>query len=435
MRPEHVVQQRGFSREQSLAVPRLEPHLLTVIRFLSEGSASCPGKPLAIRGTLMLSDLRLAFRRLRLAPAFSVTIIILLALGIGANTTLFSVMHALLSRPLDVPDMDRLTVATPRFAGQPYLSNEAEASMLRTHSRTHDAWGVARADSGVLADTVETRQVALARTDASYLELLGAKPLIGRLYTAEECRLDQPVVVLGYGLWQSAFAGDPQVLGRAVRIDGRGRTVIGVLTAGFDLPQRTQLFIPYVAPAPGSGERLARGLLIVGRRLASITLEESDRELRQLAERLAEEEPMQRNWSAEALPLRRQLLLDLDGTLRQRMLFLIGATLGLLLLTGLNVGNMLLARTLARSREFAICAALGGSAARIVSRFAWEIGTLVVCGGGLGVLLAAYLTPLLLGASPVKALALAERFAASSLDARIALFAVNTRRRRRLRSG
>jgi putative ABC transport system permease protein len=372
----------------------------------------------------MLSALKLAFRPLAKSPGFTAVVVLTLALGIGVNTALFSVINSLLFRPLPLGDLDRLVFPIARDPdSSPMLNSPAEYDAWRTGSREHIAWGAAVSNAAVFVGRDEPQQLRAASIDEGYLATLGVAPARGRAFTAAEIRAGAPVALLTHGLWQRVFGGAPDAVGRTFRLDGRLHTVVGIMPPGFDLPIGNDLYVPYVVPAPGSPTRPDRGLFVVARLAPGATLARSNIELKALSARLAAAEPAQKGWSVGVLPLRRQLLEDINGSLNQRLAVLLGAVGLLLLVACANVGNLILARTLGRTHELAIRTALGASRGRIVRQLLAENTALAALGAAAGTLLAAWLTPTLLAFSPVQPIALSNALATSSFDVRVLGFA------------
>lgn len=367
----------------------------------------------------MLADLRIALRTLTKSPGFTAVTVVTLALGIGASTALFSIINALLYRPLPLRNLDALVFAIPRENGEPFLAAPAEYEAWRDHARSFTSWGAAISGNTVLTGRGDPEQLGLASIDAGYLSTLGVQPLHGRTFTPEEFAADAPVALLSHSFWQGRFAGDTAVLGQSVVLDGTPHTIVGILPPGVDLPRSNQVYRPYRVPAPGTRARLDRGIFPVARLVDGVALAPADAELKGISARLAQTEPSQKGWSVNLIPLRRQLLLDINGELDARLLLLASAVGVLLLVACANVGNLMLARALDRQREFAVCAALGANRGRILRRLFAESTVLAVFGGLGGIALAIWLTPLLIALSPVETVALSPLLQTVSLDGRV----------------
>lgn len=366
--------------------------------------------------------MKIALRQLRKSPGFTLVAIATLALGIGAFTALFSVINSLLFRPTPVHQLDELVFAISRNQdNHPLLSAPAEYEAWRDHSNAFTSWGAAITGTAVLTGSDTPEQLSLASLDDGYLRTLGVTPLHGRAFTVEETQQQAPVLLLSHAFWQARFGADPAVLGRHLVLDGAPHTVVGVLPPGFDLPRSNQVYRPYAIPAPGTPTRPDRGLFPVARLAPGRTLADADTELKAIHQRLAASDPLHKGGSVNLIPLRHQLLLDIEGDLSRRLLLFGGAVGLLLLVVCANVGNLMLARSLGRAREFAVCAALGASRTRLVRQVLLESGLLALLGGVAGLLLAAWLTPLLAAFNPVEPLALSGLLTTPSFDLRVLL--------------
>jgi putative ABC transport system permease protein len=254
----------------------------------------------------------------------------------------------------------------------------------------------------------EPRRLEGAAVTPSYFGTLGLEPALGRSFTEEESRGGgSAVAVLGYGLWQEAFAGQMEALGKSLLLNGRSHTVIGVLPPGFDLPFGTSVWVPMSFDRLSDRERLIRDLFVTARLREGASFSEAQEELVAVADRLALDYPRSHEgWSAQLIPLRRLLLDDFDGHLRPALLALGAAVSFLWLIACANVGNLFLARVLDRNRELALRTALGGGGFRLLRQLLVEGMVLAGLGGALGVLVAYGSLPALLAGSPSQPLAL-----------------------------
>ena len=353
-------------------------------------------------------DLRLAVRGLRRSPGYTAAAVAVLALGLGLNTALWSLVHAVLLRPLPIPEpertvllsstvqrdtLERRTVSYPDF-----LDWQAQTAA----ARVFDRMAVFNATWFTLGGADGPERVNGVTASAGYLPLLGATPLHGRLFGAEEDRLKTPVVVLSHRLWQDRFGGDPAAVGRPVRLNGRLHTVAGVLGPGFrDLSPDADLWVPLTS-VPSYAENLEsrgnRWLQVLARRSAGVPLAAAQSAMDTSTRRLAEAYPRPNDgYGALVLPLAEEL----TGDLRPSLLLLLGAVALVLLLACANLANLTLARALGGSRQTAVHAALGAGPGRLVRQPLAEGLLLAAAGGLLGLLVAEWALDVLLRATPV----------------------------------
>jgi len=344
-------------------------------------------------------DLRYAIRQLIRSPGFTAVAVSTLGLGIGANTAIFSVVNAVLLRPLPYPHAERLVhlaerrpngtanvVSYPNFLD--WRKDGALSSMALFRTQSFNVGGADRPE-----------RVAGALVSADYFRVLGREPAAGRFFVEGE---DTPgrdrVAVIGYGLWRRRFAGDPSVVGRSLTVDGRPLTIIGVAPAGFRFAEETEVWTPVSLDDPSLLE--ARGLHayeVIGRLAPGQTLEHASAELQALAARLATEYPASnRGWGVAVVSLQEAMVHDLRPTL----LVLLGAVGFVLLIAAANVAGMMLARGAARRRELSIRAALGAGRWALVRQLLTETTLLNLLGGLVGIGLASWSVDALLRLGP-----------------------------------
>src|SRR5580698_1158353 len=344
----------------------------------------------------LLQDLRYAFRLLLKSPSFSAIAIFTLALGIGANTAIFSVVNAVLLRPLAFRDSSHLVIVAEK-SNYPVISTSYENYIdWRDQNRSFERLEATRATTITLTGAGEPERLNARMVTAPLLPLLGIEARIGRTFRADEDRAGgAPVVLLSYGLWQRRFAGASDVLGKSIDLDSRSYTVIGVLPSGFELLQPAEVFLPFTpwAATLPDDRNWHPGIIVVGRLKPRITREQARTEMVGITKRLEQQYPeYNTGTSADVVPLQEQMV----ENVRPALVLLLGAVSFVLLIACANVANLLLARAASRSREVAIRTSVGASRGRIVRQLLTESVLLSLAGGLLGLLFAwASLGPLL----------------------------------------
>lgn len=356
----------------------------------------------------LLQDLRHASRVLLKTPGFTFVVVLTLALGIGANTAMFSIVNGVLLAGLPFRDADRLVdlneveradrtrgaVAPATFADWQRLVTTVE-TMAAYRQRTYN----------LTLEAGEPERLPGAMTSSTFFDVLGVAPLLGRTFTRDDAAPGAGQhVVLSYGLWQRGFGGAPDAVGRTVRLNGAPYTVIGVMPATVNFPQNAGFWIPaaYDLPTDGGGpdprqQRGAHYLRAIGRVAAGATLASVNAELATVSDQLSAAYPDESsNFIGIARPLHDQLV----GSARTPLLVLLGAVGCVLLIVVANVANLLMARATVRGRELAIRAAIGADRAMLVRQLLTESVLLSVVGGGLGVLLAFWGVDLILALDP-----------------------------------
>jgi putative ABC transport system permease protein len=332
----------------------------------------------------LLQDLRFGTRMLLKSPGFAFVAVLTLALGIGANTAIFSIIDAVLLRPLPFHDQDRLvqlweTESAPGnypFAGPDYMDWQAQTKTLE--GTTAFSWPTAmNASTGT-----EAQSVAAIRTQANFFSLLGVQPLIGRSFAAQE---NDPgknhLVILSHGFWQTFFAGRREVLNRPLQLDGEAYTVVGVLPAWFNFPSRAQIFVPMDMSTKGMRQRGSHWFRAMGRLKPGQTVASAQAELAGIAANLEKQYPeSNEKVGAVVVSLREQI----TGSSRTQLLVILGAVGLVLMVACFNVANLLLARASGRLREITLRAVLGASRGRIIRQLLTESILLSLIGAVLG---------------------------------------------------
>jgi putative ABC transport system permease protein len=334
-------------------------------------------------------DCRFALRQLRKSPGFTAVAVLTLALGIGANTAVFSVVYSALLQPLPYRDAWRLMVlkeTTPRVG----VVSVSYPNFLdwRAQNHTFSEMAVLEEVGFNLSGVTEPESVSGLAVSPNFLAMMGIRPVIGRDFeAAEEKTGTAPVAILSYSLWQRRFAGDPGVLGRTIVLDGRGLTVVGVLPSNFLAPSNTDVLIPIgVWITNNSQEAHERGdrgdMTVIGRLAPGITGKQATSEMEGIAARLAQEYPTTNDRCGVALqPIRDAFV----GQTRPALLVLFGAVIFVLLIACANVANLFLVRGTGRTKEMALRLALGASTSRIFAQMLTESLVLSLLGGLLGV--------------------------------------------------
>lgn len=337
----------------------------------------------------MIQDLKYTLRTLAKSPGFTATAIIALGLGIGANSAVFSVVNAVLLRPLPYPDPDRI-LQLWEANQQSGVDDQAVAApnYLDWHNRSTSFAAMAgvRNIDLALRTRDDTVRIPALRASAEFFTVLGVQPFLGRPFTNEEDRTRSRVSVLSHGLWQRTFGADRTIVGRPIVLNGESYTVIGVMPASLDGDGAAELWVP-MSFAQDELDRGRHFMDVMGRLKPGISLQAARAEMDTIGRQLAAAYPdSNRNLGVTLVRLRDEVVGDFQSSL----LVLLGAVGFVLLIACANVANLLLARSAGRSREIAVRQALGASRVRLLRQLLTESITLAALGGALGLLLAAW---------------------------------------------
>jgi predicted permease len=359
---------------------------------------------------ILWQDMRYGARMLRKNPGFTAVAVLTLALGIGANTAIFSVVNAVLLRPLPYPEPGQLVQLRADWSGKPN-SVIGSTTFVEVKAQSQSLARIAAYCGGdmTLTGAGSAERIVAGAVTPEFFPLLGVQPALGRNFTREEDTPNGPkAAILGHGLWQSRFGGDANVLGRTITLNQQSYTVVGILPARFQYPEPFQLWTPLALGETGAGgagtlAKYGEGqwlLSVIARLKPGVTVEQAQTELQTIARRLQPARPDEAQPAGgpremgpggsrgdtvlTLVGLHEQVVGDVKGAL----LVLLGGVAFVLLIACANVANLLLARAAARQREMAVRAALGAGRLRVARQLLTESVLLSLAGGGFGLLLA-----------------------------------------------
>src|ERR1700681_3607548 len=359
---------------------------------------------------LKRQDLRYALRMLRKMHSLTAVIILSLAIGIGANTALFSVAGTLLLRPLPYPEPDRLAILWLRSPGigipQDWPS-PGQYIDIRNENHSFDQLSISIGGSCNLTGLDQPQRLEGIRTSSTLLDMLGAKALLGRTLLPEEDQPGKaPVALLTHGLWKRLFGGDPQIVGRSLTLNGKQFTVVGVLRPDFLLNnevmptvaaiEKVEILLPLPFGADAVNRRGDENYNIVGRLKPGVTMREAQADITAIAGRIRDKDHRDRTFTISVVPLLDQVV----GNVRRAVLVMLGAVTLVLLIACANVANLFMSRATGREKEVAIRSALGAGRMRLVRQLLTESVLLGVLGGAAGLVVAVLTLALVRGINP-----------------------------------
>jgi len=365
-------------------------------------------------------DFRYALRMLRNSPGFTLTIVAILAFGIGANTAVFSVVNAVLLQPLPYANADRIVAFANPTRGEP--PNELGVKQVsipnfedwRAQSSSFEAMAYYSAGEGAVMSGSAAEYVRGADVSAQFFRVFGVEPVLGRLFNPEEIKAGNTALMISYSYWQSHFGGSTQALGRTVRVYGKPVPVVGVLPPGFSFPDKTEIWLPH-EKTDLMNSRESQNDLAVGRLKPNVSPGQAQAEMKVIARRLEQQFPKSDGGRTVSVT---RILDEMVGDARVTLYLLLGAVALVLLIACANVATLLLGKSITRAHEIAVRIALGAQRGRIVRQLITESLLLSLAAGVGGLLLASWGSKALVMLAP----AALPRLTQTGTDSRVLLF-------------
>jgi predicted permease len=350
-------------------------------------------------------DVRYAVRTLRKSPGFAITSVAILALAIGANTAMFSVLNAVLLQPLPYRSPEQLAMLWSEVPSQGVREGRSafwNVEQWRNQSKSFAHMALFDGASITLTTAENAEKIGVARVSPNFFALLGLQPMLGRTFSAEEAGQRQRLALVSYRFWQTRFGGSPEVIGASIDLDGRPSRIIGVMPASFPtFLADADVWEAHTMVPDWEVLRRARGSgfwVVVARLRPNVTFEQAQAEMSAIARRLDEQLPVsERNRGISVVPLRLQVT---GPKARLELWMLTGAVFCVLLIAAINIASLSLARSAGREREISIRAALGASQVRIIRQLLVESLTLAIMSGVLGLFVAQAGIRLILALTP-----------------------------------
>src|SRR5688572_14736583 len=333
-------------------------------------------------------DSRYAVRMLFRNPGFTLIAVMTFALGIGANAAVFSVFNGVLLRPLPYPEPDRITMIWMDNRRQGIKEDITSYPNYRDWKEQSTSYAYMAAFANgtfTLSGADEPERLIGAHTTASFFDVVGLKPVVGRTFTeANETPGQDRVVLISHGLWLRRFAGAGDAIGKTITLNGQPHEIIGVMPGALRVPEKAEVWKPLAVPEQARTSRGSFWLPVIGRLKAGVPVQQAQTELSGISARLEQAYDIQKGFGANVVPLHRQIVGDIERSL----LVLMAAVGFVLLIACANLGNLMLGKTATRQKELAVRTALGARRARLVVQIVTETFMLALAGSVLGLLFA-----------------------------------------------